>query len=283
MIDLQTLIFFKTVAECSSFSAASHKLKYAQSNISTKIIRLENDLQTALFYRNNKGVTLTPKGKLFLDYTNEMLCLLETAEIAMKDNVEASGSLTIGSLETITQTYLPRLLSNYHKNNPKVQLSIKTGTSVELIDAVLNRTLDAAFISGPAKHPNLVKKKYKSEKLLLATTSDSKATLQKLQNETLLVFTNGCYYRHLLEQLLHDNNIVPKQAIEYDSISGIIASLCAGLGISLLPRSVLSEYQKYNMLSTMEVDECYSLVDTYFIYRNDYYFTTAFSHFCDSF
>ena len=97
MVDLQTLIFFKTVAECGSFSAASHKLKYAQSNISTKIIRLENNLQTTLFYRNNKGVTLTPKGKLFLDYTDEMLRLLKTAEIAMKDNVEASGSFTIGS------------------------------------------------------------------------------------------------------------------------------------------------------------------------------------------
>ena len=283
MVDLQTLIFFKTVAECGSFSAASHRLKYAQSNISTKMIRLENNLQTTLFYRNNKGVTLTPKGKLFLDYTDEMLRLLKTAEIAMKDNVEASGSLTIGSLETITQTYLPRLLSNYHKNNPKVQLSIITGTSAKLIDAVLNRTLDAAFISGPATHPNLVKKKYKSEKLLLATVSDSNVSLQKIQNEPLLVFPRGCYYRHLLERLLHDNNIVPKQVIEYDSIGAIIASLCAGLGISLLPNSVLSQYKKYNMLNTIEVDECYSLVDTYFIYRSDYYLTTAFSHFCDSF
>ena len=282
-MDLQTLVFFKTVAECGSFSAASHKLKYAQSNISTKIIRLENDLGTTLFYRNNKGVTLTPKGKLFLDYTDEMLRLLKTAETALKDNAEASGSLTIGSLETITQTYLPRLLSNYHKNNPKVQLTIKTGTSSELAEAVLNRTLDAAFISGPAKHPNLVSKKYKTEKLLLATASDSKATLQTLQNETLLVFPNGCYYRHLLGQLLHDNNIVPKQVIEYDSIGAIIASLCAGLGISLLPSSVLSEYKKHNMLNTIEVDECYALVDTYFIYRSDYYLTTAFSHFCDSF
>ena len=83
MMDLQTLIFFKTVAECGSFSAASHKLKYAQSNISTKIIKLENNLQTTLFYGNNKGVTLTPKGKLFLDYTDEMLRLLKTAEIAI--------------------------------------------------------------------------------------------------------------------------------------------------------------------------------------------------------
>ena len=173
-----------------------------------------------------------------------MLRLLKTAEIAMKDNAEASGSLTIGSLETITQTYLPGLLSNYHKYNPKVQLSIKTGTSSELTDAVLNRTLDAAFISGPTMHPDLVRKKYKPEKLLLATASDSNITLHKLQNEALLVFPNGCYYRHLLEQLLHNNDIVPKQVIEYDSIGAIIASLCAGLGISLLPSSVLSEYKK---------------------------------------
>lgn len=281
-MDLQTLLFFKTVADCGSFSAASHKLKYAQSNISAKIIRLENDLQTTLFYRNNKGVTLTPKGKLFLEYTEKILRLLKTAETAMKDNTEASGSLIIGSLETITQAYLPRLLSDYHKNNPKVQLSIKTGTSAELTEAVLNRTLDAAFISGPVNHPNLVKKIYKPEKLLLAAASDRKVTLQALQNETLLVFPHGCYYRHLLEQLLQDHNAVPKQIIEYDSIGAIIASLCAGLGISLLPHSVLSEYTKNKILNTIEIDEQYSSVDTYFIYRSDYYLTTAFLHFKDS-
>ncbi len=281
-MDLQTLLFFKTVADCGSFSAASHELKYAQSNISTKIIRLENDLQTTLFYRNNKGVTLTPKGKLFLEDAEEMLRLFKTAETAMKDNMEASGPLTIGSLETITRAHLPRLLSDYHKNNPKVQLSIKTGTSAALTEAVLNRTLDAAFISGPVNHPNLAKEKFKPEKLLLATAADGKATLQELQNETLLVFPNGCYYRYLLEQLLHSRNIVQKQIIEYDSIGAIIASLCSGFGISLLPHSVLSEYKKNEMLNTIEIDESYSSVDTYFIYCKDYYPTTAFLYFRDS-
>lgn len=281
MIDLQTLIFFKTVAEFGSFSAAAHELKYAQSNISTKIIRLENDLQTILFYRNNKGVTLTPKGKLFLDYTEKILRLVRTAETAMLDGPEASGSLKIGSLETIAQTYLPELLSSYHRNNPKVQISVKTGTSAALTEAVLNRTLDAAFISGPVGHPDLVGKRFRPEALLLATASDGSVCLDGLQDETLLVFPHGCYYRYLLEELLRDHGIVPKKVIEYDSVSAIIAGLCAGLGISLLPASVLSSYTTGRMLNTIEIDEHYSSVDTYFIYRSDYYVTTAFSIFMD--
>lgn len=282
MIDLQTLYFFKTVAGCGSFSAASHELKYAQSNISTKIIRLENDLQTALFYRDNKGVTLTPKGKIFLDYTEEILRLIRTAETAMRDGPEAGGSMAIGSLETVAQTYLPELLSDYHRNNPKVQLTVKTGTSAALTEAVLNRTLDAAFISGPAGHPELAVKRFRPETLLLASAPDSRVSLDELQDETLLVFPQGCYYRHLLEELLRSRGIVPKQVIEYDSVSAIIAGLCAGLGISLLPASVLSAYTAAHMLNTIEIDDRYSSVDTYLIYRSDSYVTTAFSVFINS-
>lgn len=282
MIDLQALLFFKTVAEFGSFSAAAHELKYAQSNISTKIIRLENDLQTTLFYRDNRGVTLTPKGKLFLDYTEKILRLIRTAETAMRDGPEASGSLAVGSLETIAQTYLPELLSDYHRNNPRVQFLVKTGTSAALTEAVLNRTLDAAFISGPVEHPELVGKCFRPETLLLATAPGSSISLDNLQNETLLVFPHGCYYRYLLEELLRDHGVVPKQVIEYDSVSAIIASLCAGLGISLLPASVLSAYTTGHMLSTIKIDGQYSSVDTYFIYRSDYYVTTAFSIFMDS-
>ena len=282
-MDIQTLIFFKTVAKCGSFSAASHELRYAQSNISTKIQQLESDMQTTLFYRHNRGVTLTHKGELFLQYTDEILNLLHKTKTAMKDDGVANGRLSIGSLETIAQVYLPSLLATYHRDNPQVNLSISTGNSVELTNSVLDRTLDGAFISGPVNHPDLKYIEFETEKLLLATaaTNNTFSSCKDLENKTLLVFQYGCYYRHLLEQLLQEKGIIPNQIVEFDSIGAIISSLCAGFGISLLPESILSQYEKSNMLTTFNIPVRYSSVPTYFIYRKDYYTTTAFLQFID--
>lgn len=283
-MDMQTLIFFKTVAECGSFSAASNKLCYAQSNISTKIQQLENDMQTILFYRNNRGVTLTHKGELFLQYTEEMLNLMKKTKTAMQDNGVANGSLSIGSLDTIAQVYLPSMITKYHQNNTEVNLSITTGNTTKLTTAVLDRKLDAAFISGPVNHPELAFKEFRMEKLLLAAapSADNLFSYEDLSNKTILVFQSGCYYRQILENLLYEKEIVPKKIIEFNSIGAIISSLCAGLGISLLPESILSQYKNSNMIKTFDIPLKHSAVPTYLIYRKDYYITTAFENFINS-
>lgn len=280
MIDIQELVFFQAVAQCGSFSGASHKLNYAQSNISTKIQQLEQKMHTVLFYRNNRGVTLTPKGEVFLQYADHMVNLLSDAQTAMEDNETASGALTIGALETIAQIHLPQLLARYHKRCPAVRLSIRTGISTDLVDAVLNRQMDAAFIAGPVSHPDLAYQPFVEEKLLLAAPFGLKGLNElDFQNNTLLVFPYGCYYRALLERLLQDKSIAPKDILEFNSIGALVSSLCAGLGIALLPESILRAHQNSDSISVLELPERYSSVVTNLVYRKDSYMTTAFSKF----
>ena len=280
MVDIQAMLVFQTVAKCGSFLAASHELNYAQSNISTKIQHLEQTLQAPLFYRYNRGVTLTPKGEVFLQYTTRMLKLLSDAETAMKDNETASGSMAVGSLETIAQLHLPGLLSEYHKNCPEVQLSIHTGVSSELVESVLNRKLDAAFIAGSVTHPELTCLPFRKETLCLAIPFPI-ASPEELTHHscTLLGFSKGCYYRSLLEQFLQEQHIIPDRVFEFNSTGAVVASLCAGLGMALLPQSLLAPYQKDSGISIFKLPEKYSSVQTYFVYRKDLYHTAAFRKF----
>lgn len=284
MIDTQEILFFQTVAKCGSFLAASHELNYAQSNISTKIHQLEQKIQAPLFYRHNRGVTLTPKGEILLQYTEQIVKLLCDAETAMKDTETANGSLSIGALETIAQTHLPRVLSAYHKSCPNVQISIRTGISTDLINSVLERELDAAFIAGPVSHPELEYQPFTKEKLLLAAPFGIRSIAElDLENNTLLVFPYGCYYRSLLERLLQDYNITPKGILEFNSIGSLVSSLYAGLGIALLPESILNSHEGCNGISVLELPDKYSSVMTNLVYRKDSYMTTAFSKFVQNF
>ena len=99
-MDLQSMKFFSAVAAAGSFSGAAETLRYAQSNISTKIAALETELGTALFYRNNRGVTLTSKGEELLLYSQKILFLLSEAAAAMPSPVPSMVRFRISSIRS---------------------------------------------------------------------------------------------------------------------------------------------------------------------------------------
>lgn len=280
-MDIHSLQIFKAIADSGSFSAAAHQLNYAQSNISTRIQQLEEELHCSLFYRNSRGVTLTSKGQLLLTYADTILNLMDKTATVMKDDGVARGPLAIGSMETTASIYLPELLAKYHRQNPEVTISLSTGTTAQSVEAVLNHTLDGAFVAGPVRHPDLEQEDYKMEHLHLVTDilHAKVESWKKLEQQTLLVFPYGCSYRALLEQLLEKRNIVTNNIIEFNSLGAMLASICAGLGVSLLPKSVTAAYIKSGQMCGLEMPADYADTMTVFVYRKDHIRNGAFQEF----
>ena len=283
-MDIQALKVFRTVAQNGSFSAAAQEMNYAQSNISTKIQNLEKELNTALFYRYNRGITLTPKGQLLLQYSDSLLHLFDETEDAMRDDGTARGPLALGSMETTACVHLPRLLAEYHTDYPQVQLSLTTGNTARNAEKILDHTIDGAFIAGPIKHPELTGIPFTNETLYLVTDSQQPplSSWSELQNRTLLVFPQGCSYRARLEQLLQQEELLPERTIEISSLNALIASLCAGLGISLLPESVIRPYTEHGLIRKYPVPSSICSVSTFFVYRRNHINTMAFTKFLEA-
>ncbi|MGI6014553.1 MAG: LysR family transcriptional regulator [Oscillospiraceae bacterium] len=268
-MELQTLRLFRVIALEGSFSKAAQKLNYAQSNLSMKMAQLEKELEATLFYRHNRGVSLTPKGEILLQYATDLLNLANETEAALREDGETKGVLAIGSMESTAISLLPGLLSTYHWDNPHVTLTVQTGPTEQSIRGVLDYTLDGAFVAGPVRHPDLVAKPVRQEYLVLMTdcTYPEIMTSKELLGQTLLVFPQGCSYRRILEQWLHSEALFPQKIIEFNSLGAIIASVSAGLGISLFPESVVQTYADNGVLRCHAIPEQYALVQTEFIYR----------------
>ncbi|MDD3221416.1 MAG: LysR family transcriptional regulator [Clostridia bacterium] len=283
-MDLQSLRFFRTVASEGSFSKAAHKLNYAQSNLSTKILQLERELQVTLLYRHSHGVSLTPKGELLLTYADELLRLADETSRVIADDGTAKGALTIGSMESTAISFLPQLLSSYHRDNPNVSITVKTGTTEAAIRGVLEHTLDGAFVAGNLNHPDLETRFVKNEHLMLVTSSVDSLPLtpEYLSGESLLVFPQGCSYRRILEQWLKDQNIFSENVMEFDSLGAIIASISAGLGISLFPESAVRAYASGGILTCHEIPPEYALVPIVFVYRKHEFIESSLQNFIDS-
>ena len=188
-MDLQVLHFFVTVAQEGGFTAASEKLHYAQSNLSTRIRQMEEELGETLFYRQKRGVILTAKGEIFYEYAKRILAMSEEAESVMRDMDHARGTLRIGSIEAAAFGDLPKLFSSYHREYPDVKLSLTTDLNDVFQNLVLNRELDGAFVAESVNHQDIDELFLKKDRLILVkSVEDQTEDIQELP-QSVLEFT----------------------------------------------------------------------------------------------
>ncbi|MBU0444443.1 LysR family transcriptional regulator [Bacillus amyloliquefaciens] len=280
-MNIQLLQVFLTTAREGSISKAAQTLNYAQSNVTNKIQQLETDLQTKLFYRHSRGITLTPPGQILVSYSEKILNTVEEARAAIGESSAPSGPLRIGSMETTAAVWLPQLLAHYNKLYPNVDLNLVTGPTEQQIQAVLHYELNGAFISGPIEHPDLVQEKVLEEEMVLVTSASHPniSTIHDVQTQTMLVFREGCSYRAKLNHILQEEGLLPVKLMEFGILEAIIGCVSAGLGISLLPRSIIAAHEKQGRIRSHAISDKYSLVTTMFIRRKDTLITPALSAF----
>lgn len=271
-MELRDLQVFQSVAMHGSVSKAAAELNYVQSNVTARIKKLERQLQTTLFYRHSRGMTLNAEGKKLLQYTQGILSSMEEIKKTFQDRDTPSGLLEIGIVETVIS--LPVILSAYHRKYPKVDLSLKAGVTEKLLQDVLDFQLDGAFITGPVKHPSIEHIDVFEEELVLVSRNDH-ISLEDIVHKPLLVFNKGCGYRWRLETWLKDEGVIPKQIMEFGTFETIIGSVSAGLGITIVPRPTVSHLVSRGVVHCHAVPEKYRVIHTIFIYRKDTFLTNT--------
>lgn len=236
-MEINDLRIFQTVAYEKSISKAALNLGYAQSNITMRIKLLENELKTALFIRNNKGVTITSHGERLLKYADKIIKLVDeaTAEFLTPN---LNSKLRIGASQTISASKLPKLLALFNEKNPLISLVLRTSKQQTLLDSLINNEIDGAFIY----HQNIVPEVKEvfsfTEEIALISTVNIRDT-SNINIPIIVTTDNKCPYCRLLEKWFNINNSKPKAIIEFDTLEAILKGITEGLGASLLPRSIL--------------------------------------------
>ncbi|WKL02153.1 LysR substrate-binding domain-containing protein [Paenibacillus amylolyticus] len=195
-----------------------------------------------------------------------------------------SGPLTIGSMETTAAVRLPTVIAKYHLKYPAVDFSLITGPTEKLVQSVLHYELHGAFVSGPIQHPDLSQEKVFEETLVLVTspTHPWVDSIHELQNHTMLVFPKGCTYHAKLNSVLQDEGLLPSKLMEFGTLETILACVSAGLGITLLPYSIIADYEDRGKVISHPLPAKLSSVTTMFVKRKDTLTTPALSAFSRS-
>lgn len=282
-MDLDDIKVFREVALHGSMTQAAETLGYAQSSVTARIRKLEAALNVHLFYRNAKGVQLTPAGQIFLEQGLKITHLLEELYRRLSPDEAPGGLLRIGAMETTAAVRLPPLLKTYHSLYDKVELSLQTGTTEYLINQVLNYDLDLAFVAAPVSHPEITEMEAFNEEMVLVAEQGyaPQSIMEIMKNRTILVFRTGCSYRALLERYLLENQSIPLRRFEFGSLEAIIGGVSSGMGISLLPRSVVESKLQSGDLAAYELPLHLRNCTTMLVQRKDAVQTAAMAHFMD--
>ena len=268
-MELSELLTFSTVARLGGVTRAADELNTVQSNVTQRVKALEAEIGTALFERHSRGMTLTGAGRRLLPYAQRMATLSREAVLAARDDGEPKGPLAIGSMETTAAVRLPALLAEFHRRHPAVRLTLRTATTADLVAAVLDGTLDGAFVAGPIDHAELTSTIAFREELVLVTARrwSSLAALRAGtpgSGPTALVFRIGCTYRQRLEQLFSEFGWPSAARFELGTLDGMIGCVAADMGVTLLPRAVVGGNETVTLHQLSPVQ---STVDTLFIRR----------------
>ncbi len=276
-MDASDLRMFEAVARLGAIGRAAAELHTVQSNVTMRIRALEHDLGCALFDRHSRRVTLTDAGTRLLPYTQEVADVLLRARRAVLDDGTPRGPLTIGSLETTAGLRLPPVLASFCMEYPAVDLTLRTGTTAELIAGVLARRLEGAFVAGPVDHPDLLQSVVFREELVLVTAPTLRwvPDLRQVDGLRILVLRTGCSYRQRLEALLAARGILNVRCLEFGSLDVILGCVSAGMGITLLPRAVVAPAQRAERVAVHALPEAEATVDTLFVRRHDGRMTSA--------
>jgi DNA-binding transcriptional LysR family regulator len=282
-MDAADLRVFQSVAGTGSMNKAAVELNTVQSNVTARIKSLEDELGFALFERTNRGVTLTAAGRRLLPFAARAAGLLEDARRAVADEGTPSGALVVGALETTAALRLSPILTEFVATNPAVELSLRTGTSCELVDQVLDRSLDGAFVCGPVNHPDLLVERFFHEELVILTApaiADFEILAAK-PDLKIVVLRAGCSYRLRLEAMLARRGIVGVRQLEFGTLEAIISCVSAGLGVTLLPRALLGPVWEQGRVRAHALPDSERSAETVFIRHREAYMSSALRAFLD--
>lgn len=248
-MELRHFRYFVAVAEELHFGRAAERLHMAQQPLSRQIRHLESELDVLLFQRTKRTIRLTEAGKAFWEEAQKTLRQAEQA-IAVAQRVDRgeAGSLQIGFTGPILNSVLPTIVRQFKARYPDIQLELNRLSTMEQIDALLNRNIQVGLLHPPIDAPSLAQEVIYREPLIVALPEghplskdvSQSVSVEALANEPFILFprqVGPALYDAIIGfcQQSGFSPTVVQEAFPQQTILGLVAS---GLGISLIHASV---------------------------------------------
>lgn len=250
LLNGELLKTFVTIVECGNLTAAANLLNRTQSAISVQIQKLEVGLGVELFGRTSRGMTLTSAGEKLLPRARSILSEVKQTSAIFSEPL--TGSIRVGIPDDFDDNALERILADFAKNHPGVDVIATSGCTSCYPLAIRNNDLDVAVYSGPDNHEGEL---LSTERVVWAAKKGF--CVEKDAPLPLAILERSCWWRDAPIKCLSTAGMDYTIAFRSNSFTSLRAAIRAGFAVGILPASsvcenmiVLSKAQGFPALPT---------------------------------
>ena len=253
-MNFEDIATFLSLEKTRNFSRTAEILYISQTAVSARIKSLEDDLGRPLFVRNNKSVELTPSGRLFLKYAEEINQIVREGKQVICNLDKYTRYITIAAPDSIW-SYPPLLdtLNDFLDSNTHISFKLRCDHSDTIISGILDNEIDIGVTLCKPYHPDITTLPFLESKYLLVATPKLALKENIFSPDTISQFPliymnwgekfNKWYTLHYpLEPFF----------LEVERVFLFVNLLLSGRGVGFLPKRIANQYLKNKDLVSIE-------------------------------
>jgi DNA-binding transcriptional LysR family regulator len=235
MYDPVLLRTFLGVADAGSFTGAAQRLGLSQPTVSQHIRKLEEAVGRPLVLRDTREVRLTDSGDALAGFARTILAAHASAERYFAAPA-TRGRLRFGAADDLAITQLPRILRHFRQQNPQITLELTVGQSGVLVRRLASGQLDLVFVKEPsdaAAEGTLVLRDR------FVWVGQETTAVEADKPVPLVTYRAPSFSRTMALESLERHGRRWRVTCTVRDVSGLVAAVRAGLGVSVFPHSLI--------------------------------------------
>jgi DNA-binding transcriptional LysR family regulator len=264
---------FLEVARRGSVSRAAEALFITQPTLTARLHGLEKELGTPLFLRTPHGMRLTDAGRAWIPFAERALRALVDGRDALEQVMTASaGHLMIAAAPAVSTYVLPELLERFVARHPRVEVSVRTGHSEDVVDLVVRDEVQLG-LGRTIRHPDLELRPFHTEELVLVCAPDHPFTKRKdvamaeVAVQKLIMFDRTSSYYEITQGAFLSAGVKLRGLMELDSIEAAKKMVERGLGVALLPGTAVAREVEGGTLSVVAMQDAPPMHNSIVVFR----------------
>ncbi|WP_233839163.1 transcriptional regulator CynR [Paraburkholderia sp. ZP32-5] len=253
---LRHIRYFLAVAEHRNFTRAAEALHVSQPTLSQQIMQLEDTLRVQLLDRSGRTIQLTDAGTAYLHYAQRALQDLDAGKRAIHDVQELTrGALRLGVTPTFAAYLIGPLLEKYNRRYPNITLNLIEMPQDRLETLLNDDAVDVGIGFDNIRMPDIESQGLFVEALAMMVGKSHRlarkraaVTLREFESEALVLLSGEFATRELVDAYCRQYGVVPRVAIEANSIGAVIELIRRGTLATVLPAAIARQNKGLHLL-----------------------------------
>jgi DNA-binding transcriptional LysR family regulator len=255
-MEIDQIETFLAVGTYGGFHRAAAALRISQPAVSARIRALEDSLSVKLFTRTGAILAVSPAGKALRPHAEQLLRDVMKARQAVHELQPSSGgTLSVAAALSVCTYFLPDVMKDFQEANPKVMVSLRSGTSVQVLKMVLDGEAEIG-VARSLNHPEVETMTLRDDPLILVGHPKHPAAhrrhvrLEDVETMPLIFFDRGSSDWTLTQSLFRRAGQLPNTVLEVETIEAAKRMVERKLGLSFLPQiAVIHELRKGKLVA----------------------------------